>query len=157
VIALAELRDGRVRATQLYKEMELRDLGGWDLFNSQLILRFLGDKEQAVEVSREFLKKPQRFPPVRQEPFRRALVYCAGQCSAEDLIASLRGSRQDICNAYLCIALTALADGDRKEARNHLRLCVRTRHFEVFPYDVGQMLLSRIDNDPKWPPWITAK
>jgi serine/threonine protein kinase len=154
VMALAELPDGMARATQLYQEIALRDLGEWDLFNRQLILRFLGDKKQAVAVSQEFLKKPQRFPPVQQEPFRRALEYCAGQCSAEDLIASMRGIRCDLSNAHLCIALTALADRDRALARKHLQLCVGTHQFEYLPYDVSQMLLSRMDSDQKWPLWI---
>jgi tetratricopeptide (TPR) repeat protein len=158
VMALAELPDGLDRANRLYREMTARDLDGWDLFNSQLILRFLGRKDEAIEVSRKFLAQPTHFPPVRQEPFRRALEYCAGQRSAEDLIASMHGIRGDLSNAYLCIALTALADGDRPLAKKHLQLCVQTRHFEFYPYDLAQMLLSRMDKDPQWPPWIkTAK
>jgi tetratricopeptide (TPR) repeat protein len=153
VMALSEV-GGVERAKQLYREIASRELGEWDLFNSQLVLRFLGSKPDAVALSRAFLDKPRRFPAVQQEPFRRALEYCADQCSAEDLIASMGGIRCDLSNAYLCIALTALADGNRDEAHKHLQRCVDTHQFEYLPYDVSQMLLSRMDKDPEWPRWI---
>jgi serine/threonine protein kinase len=154
MIALAELPDGVARADQLYQEVASRDLSGWDHFNSQLLLRFLDRKPEAVAVSRKFLAERHRLPPIRQEPLRSALEYCAGQRSAEDLIASMRGIRGDLCNAHLCIALTALADGNRALARKHLQLCVQTRHFEFLPYDFAQMFLSRMEKKPGWPPWI---
>ncbi|MFO0852765.1 MAG: hypothetical protein U0871_30010, partial [Gemmataceae bacterium] len=98
--------------------------------------------------------QPSLFPAVRREPFRKALEYCAGQRSAADLIASIGPKRGDLCNAHLCVALTALADGDRAAAKRHLQSCVDTRHYEFFPYDVAQMLLSRMSKDGTWPPWI---
>jgi serine/threonine protein kinase len=156
VIALAELPDGLARANQLHQEMAARDLGDWDLFNSQLILRFLGRKVEAVAASQKFLTQPDRFPALRREPFRRALEFCAGQRSAEDLIASMHGNRGDLCNAHLSIALTALAEGKRAEARKHLQLCLKTRAFEFLPYDLSLMCLSRMDRDSHWPPWIKA-
>jgi tetratricopeptide (TPR) repeat protein len=154
VIPLAELPEGADRARNLCHEVAARDLTGWDLFNSQLILRFLGDKQEAVRVSRKLLGQPDRFPPVRQEAFRRTVEYCAGRRSAKDLVDSAAGKRGDLCNAYFSIALTAFADGDRVEARRNLRLCVNTRYFEFLPYDLSTMLLSRMDKDPAWPPWI---
>jgi hypothetical protein len=105
-------------------------------------------------MSREFLTQPDWLPPVRQEPFKRALEYCAGNRSAESLIASMEGKRGDLCNAHLCIALTALAEGDRPTARRHLELCEGTRYFEYLPYNLSQMLLSRMEKDRAWPPWI---
>jgi serine/threonine protein kinase len=152
--ALAELPDGIARADQLYEEMAARDLADWDLFNSQLLLRFLGRGKEAMEVCRKFLTQPHRFPPIRQEPFRRALEYCAGQRSAKDLIASMGTIRGDLSNAHLCIALTALAGGDRAAGRKHLELCLKTRHFEFMPYDLAQVFLARMDKDREWPRWI---
>ena len=64
------------------------------------------------------------------------------------------GKRGDLSNAHLCVALTALADGDRATAKRHLQLCLDTRFFEFFPYDLAQMLLSRMARDDAWPPWI---
>jgi hypothetical protein len=156
VIALSELESpaGSSPADKLYQEIVARDLADWDLFNSQLLLRFLGRKAEAMAVSRKFLTQPDRFPPVRKVPFQLALEFCAGQRSAADLIASMHGNRGDLCNAHLCIALTALAAGDRAEARKHFQLCVETRHYEFFPYDLSQMILSRMDKDNAWPPWI---
>ena len=157
VVALAELQpDGHARATKLHEEIAARDLGPWDLFNSQLILRFLGRKDEALEISRKFLTRPGRFPHVRQDSFRCFLEYCAGERSAEELVASVDGSRGELSNAHLCIALTALADGDRAKAKLHLRRCVDTHFYEFLPYDLGKMLLSRMDRDKDhtWPPWI---
>jgi tetratricopeptide (TPR) repeat protein len=157
VIPLAELPDGPRRANKLYDEIAVRDLRDWDLFNSQLILRFLGRKQEAIGVSRKFLSQPDRFPAVRQDAFRRALEYCAGQRSADDLISSMRGNGGDLSNAHLCIALTALGEGDRHKAKQHLQLCYATRFFDNLPYDISLMLLSRMNKDANWPPWIPVK
>jgi hypothetical protein len=155
VIALAETEpQGHALASRLHKDIAARDLTGWDLFNSQLVLRFLGRKKEAREISHRFLQQPQHFPPVRQGAFRNALEYCAEQLPADRFIASMGGKRGDLCNAHLCIALTALADGDRAGARRHLQLCVDTHFYEFFPYDLSRLWLSRMASDPTWPPWI---
>jgi hypothetical protein len=125
-----------------------------DLFNSQLILRFLGRKREAEEVTRRFLAHPKLFPPVRKDVCQRELEYCAGLRSAQDLVDSMLGVRGDLSGAHLCIALPALADGDRVKAREHLERGAQTRYFENFPDDVSVMLLSRMDRDPNWPSWI---
>ena len=103
------------RANQLLDEVTAQALGAWDLYNSQLILRFLGRKKEAIEVSRKSLAQPDRFPTVRKDAFRRALEYCAGQRSEADLLQSVQASRLDLSNAHVSIALSALADGDRKK------------------------------------------
>ena len=157
VIYLAELPDGVRRAHQLLQEVAARDLGEWDLFNSQLILRFLGRKQEAIEVSRKFLARPDRFPAVRKESFRRALEYCAGQRSEADLLHSMKTSRLDLSNAHISIALSALADGDREKARRHLQRCLDTRYFAALPYSLSLSLLARMSQDPAWPPWIKLR
>ena len=157
VIQLAELPDGVRRANQLLEEVMAQDLGAWDLFNTQLILRFMGRKQEAIEVSRKFLARPDRFPAVRKESFRRALEYSAGERSEADLLQSVQASRLDLSNAHLSIALTALADGDRKKARRHLQRCFDTRYFEALPYSLSRSLLARMSQDPAWPPWIKLR
>ena len=157
IIPLTELPDGWRQACKLHEEISGRDLKDWDLFNSQLILRFLGRNQHALNVSRKFLTEPDRFPAVRKDAFRRALEYCAGQRSADDLVHSVRGSRADLSNARLCIALTVLAEGDRKKAKEQLRLCAAAAYFEWLPYDLSVILLSRMDKDPTWPPWIPTQ
>jgi serine/threonine protein kinase len=154
VIYLVELPDGVRRANQLVQEVAARDLGEWDLFNSQLILRFLGRKQEAIEVSRKFLARPDRFPAVRKESFRRAVEYCAGQRSEADLLYSMQTSRLDLSNAHISIALSALADGNRGQARRHLQLCLDTRYFAALPYTLSLTLLAHMTQDPAWPPWI---
>ena len=143
--------------TSYSKRSWQQDLGAWDLFNSQLILRFLGRKQEAIEVSRKFLARPDRFPAVRKESFRRALEYCAGQRSEADLLQSMQASRLDLSNAHFSIALSALADGDREKARRHLQRCFDTRYFEALPYSLSRSLLARMSQDPAWPPWIKPR
>ena len=157
VIQLAQLPDGVRRANQLLDEVMAQDLGAWDLFNAQLILRFLGRKQEAIEVSRKFLDRPDRFPAVRKESFRRAVEYAAGQRSEADLIQAVQASRLDLSNAYLSIGLTALADGDRTKARRHLQRCFDAQYFEALPYSLSRSLLARMRQDPAWPPWITLR
>jgi tetratricopeptide (TPR) repeat protein len=157
VILLAELPDGVRRANQLLQEVAARDLGAWDLFNSQLIMRFMGRKQEAIEVSRRFLARPDRFPPVRKESFRRALEYSAGQKSETDLLNSMRTSRLDLSNAHFSIALSALADGDRIKTKRHLQRCLDTRYFEALPYSLSRPLLARMNQDPAWPRWIKPR
>ncbi|HVK16721.1 MAG TPA: protein kinase [Fimbriiglobus sp.] len=157
-VALAETSpDGLARANRMCEEVAARDLKDWDRFNAQLLQRLLGRKPEAVEASQRLLDQPERWPAVRREPFKRALEYCAGRRSPDDLITSMGGKRCDLCNAHLCVALTALADGDRATAKRHLRLCVDTRFYEFIPYDLAQMLLSRMAKDEAWPPWIPPK
>jgi serine/threonine protein kinase len=156
VIYLAELPNGIRRANQLLQEVTARDLREWDLFNSQLILRFLGRKQEAIEVSRKFLSRPDRFPAVRKESFRRALEYCAAQRSEADLLKSMQASRLDLSNAHISIALSALADGDRRKARRHFQHCLDTGYFAALPYSMSVSLLARMTRDSAWPPWIKA-
>ena len=105
-------------------------------------------------MSQKFLTQPNRFPTVGKESFRRLLEYCAGQLSAADLINAMRSNRLDLSNAHMCIAVTVLAEGDREKAHEHLRRCVDAHVYEFYPYNFCQMLLSRMDHDPTWPPWI---
>jgi tetratricopeptide (TPR) repeat protein len=148
--------DAPVARERLLKNLAGRKLTEWDLFNYQLILRFLGRKAEAVEIAGKFLEEPGKFPPLRKEPFRRALQYCAGERAAKSLIDAARGHRADLCNAYLCIALTAIADGYRASAWQNLKLCAGTGYYQFIPYDIGRMLLVRMAKDPAWPRWIKS-
>ena len=154
---LSELPNGFQLTSQLYDDLAARNLNGWDLFNAQLLLRFLGRKQEAVEVSLRFLTHPDWFPPVRQDSFRRALEYCADERSAKDLLDSLHGSRADLVNAHLCVGLTALAEGNRPEAEKHFPQSIATRYFAFLPFNLSKILLARMNQDPAWPPWIQVK
>ena len=156
VIYLAELPDGVRRANQLLQEVAARDLGAWDLFNSQLILRFLGRKQEAIEVSRKFLARPDRFPAVRKESFRR-----------HSNTALDRGRRR-ICSTHADLSLgfeqRPLFDRPLgacrwrpRKARRHLQRCLDTRYFEALPYSLSLSFLARMSQDPAWPPWIKPR
>lgn len=153
-IIVAELNDGVSRATRLVEEILAREPGAWDLFNCQLVLRLLGQKPEAVEVSRTFLRHADRFPTLRKTAFREALEYCADQRSEENLLDSCRNSRLDVSNAHLCIALSSLAEGKRYKARVHLQKCLDTHYVEALPYSLALLLRARMTQDAAWPPWI---
>jgi tetratricopeptide (TPR) repeat protein len=154
--ALADLPNGLTQANRLCDEMAARAEDGWDRFNHQLLLRFLGHYQVAVDASLKMLAQPEKFPPVRRDAFRAALRYCAGQLSEKDLLDAVRGSRGDLANAHCCIALTALAVGDRKKAKEHFRLSAQTHYFEFIPHFLSQILVHRMDKDPTWPLWVPA-
>jgi serine/threonine protein kinase len=156
-VVLAELPDGPARALKLQQEIAARDLHGWDLFNSQVLLRFLGRKAEAVQASRKFYREPSRLFPARKEQIQAAADYCAGELTADDALKADRGSRWGQCNVHFCIALTLLAEGDRKCAEQHFRQSIQTGAFLLLPYDLSWEFLARLEKDPTWPPWVPQK
>jgi hypothetical protein len=149
------------RSEEVLKSIDIsglsKTLEGWDRFNAQLMLRFLGKLDEATEASRQFLLEPEKFPPANKIAFGKVLEYCAGNSNAATLVRSLDGRKGDLCNAHLCIALTELAKGNRIEALLNLENAVATRFYEYLPYEISGMLLSRLKRDPNWPPWIAVK
>src|SRR5262249_44764210 len=130
-MVLAEMPGGHQRALDLQRQRAAADLRGWDLFNSQAMLRFLGQKREAVEASRACRRTPERLFPARLEQLRLALDYCCGDLSEERLAEGARKSRMTLGNAHFCVALTHLANGDRERARQHFRLVVETGAFPI--------------------------
>jgi tetratricopeptide (TPR) repeat protein len=158
LMALAEQSDDLAEAWQLYEEIASRpDLRDWDLLNQQLILRFLGEKERAVELSRRILNEPEKFPLAMRKAFSRSLEYCAEECSSEELLTSLAGNSADECCAHFCIALTSLSMGDREDARRHFELCEATGQVDFVPHVASRMILSKMKHDEKWPGWIKKR
>jgi serine/threonine protein kinase len=139
------------RALQAAEEGQVRTVLGWE------VLYLLGKKEDMVEVSQKLQKEPDRFYSLRREPILRCLRYTAGDLSADDLIRGAKGSRWDQCLAHYYVALTKLAEGDRKGAREHFDKVVKTRAFAWAQYDGGWVFQARLANDPTWPPWISKE
>ena len=78
----------------------------------------------------------------------------AGELSEDDLVRGAKGSRWDQCLAHYYVALTKLAEGDRKGAQEHFDKVVKTRAFIWGTYDMSWVFLARLKKDPTWPPWI---
>lgn len=157
IVCLTELSGQWEQVNKACDELDTNNLNGWDAFNAQLLLRYVGRKQEAVAVCQRLLAQPERQVPIRRDAFRKALEYGAGKLSAAELLASIGNLRGDLCNAHLSIALTYLADGNRKEAKEHFRRSVATHMYQFFPYSISQIFLKRMEQDPRWPPWIPLK
>ena len=154
---LAELPGGPARARALCDQISTRDLRGWDMFNHQNVLRYLGDVVSAVELSNHYLDQPNRFLVMRREYFRRSLEYAAGTLKQSAYEEAVGASYWNACNTYFTIALTLLAEGKRAEAKKYFQKNFETQCIGNVTYELSQIFLERMKQDPKWPLWIKVK
>lgn len=153
IFATIELPNGKQKAEKSCEEMLNKEMTGWDAYNRILMLYFIGHKD-AEGIARRLLNDA-KFPPLRQEQFKNAVRFLAGECSKDQLLLSDM-NHADKCNAHLSIGLKCLAQGDREAAKAHFVLSRATRVIDFVPYDMSCLLLSRMndrDND-KWPQWL---
>jgi hypothetical protein len=122
--------------------------------HTQAVLSLLGKKEDAVKASEALLEQKDRFYTLRREPIIRCVRYNAGKLRAHELIRLAGRSQWDQCLAHYYIAMTKLAEGDRKGAKEHFDKVVKTRAFLWGPYDLSWVFQARLAKDPNWPPWI---
>jgi hypothetical protein len=134
-----------------------RSLDGLALMTIQTVLSLLGKKEEAVIASKALQNQPERFYMLRRAPSLRCLSYNAGDLPADELIRDAKGSRWDQGLANYYVAMTKLAEGDRKGAQEHFDRVVKTRAFIWAPYDLSWVFRARLANDPAWPPWISER
>jgi tetratricopeptide (TPR) repeat protein len=158
---LAELdypdkHDWPARALKAYEDFAARSQDGAAVMDAQTVLCLLGRKPDAVKASKALLGKPERFYTLRRVPILRCLRYKAGDPTmpANELIRSAGRSRWNQCLAHYNIAMMKLAEGDREGAKEHFDKAVKTRAWGWGEYDLSWVFLSRLEKDPKWPPWI---
>jgi serine/threonine protein kinase len=119
-------------------------------------LLFLGRKEEAVAILRRapvlfaFSEDWRRFYEARRR-------FECGQLSENEYLATAGVSRWKQLHAHYQLGLFRLADGDRAAARDHFQQAVDTSGVWIYPWVWSQMFVSRLENDPKWPPWIPVK
>jgi hypothetical protein len=123
--------------------------------DAQAVLCLLGNKEEAVNTSKALLKQAEGFCTLRRQSILRCLRYNAGDLPVEDLVRGAGRSRWDQCLAHYCVAMTTLAEGDRKGAKEHFDKVIKTRAFQWDPYDMSWVFQARLAKDPTWPPWIS--
>jgi hypothetical protein len=123
--------------------------------DTQAVLCLLGKKEEAVRTSKEFQKRPAQFYMLRREPLLACLRYNAGDLPADEFIRGAQGSRWNQCLAHYYVAMTKLAEGDRKGAQEHFDKVIKTRAFQWGPYDMSWVFQARLAKDPNWPRWIS--
>jgi Tfp pilus assembly protein PilF len=128
----------------------------WQLVTNQMALLLLGQHEESRKTCKGYLD--QRITsPIKNAELQRALEYLSGSLSAEAYLKAAGESRVDETNVHYFVGLTHLAHGDRKAAREHFRKAVQTGGFEYDHYELCWAFLGRMEQDPRWPPWIPIK
>jgi tRNA A-37 threonylcarbamoyl transferase component Bud32 len=146
--------DWPARARKAYDDFAARAKDGVAVMATQSVLCLLGKKGDAVEASKALLQKPDLFYTLRREPILRCLRYNAGDLPEDDLVQRAKGSRWNQCLAHYYVAMTKLAEGDRKGAKEHFDKVVKTRAYGWGEYEMSWVFRARLANDPTWPPWI---
>jgi tetratricopeptide (TPR) repeat protein len=151
--------DWQARARKAAADFAARIQDGAAVEDTQGVLCLLGQKGDAVNASKALQKQPDLFYTLRREPILRCVRYNAGdpKMTADDLIQSAKGSRWNQCLAHYCVAMTKLAEGDRKGAREHFDKVVKTRAFLWGAYDMSWVFQARLAKDPTWPRWIPER
>jgi tetratricopeptide (TPR) repeat protein len=146
--------DWQARALKASKDFAARTQDGAAVMDAQSVLRLLGKKEDAVKASEALLEKEDRFYTLRREPIVRCVRYNTGKLTADQLLEAAGRSWWDQCLAHFNIAMTKLADGDRKGAKEHFDKAIKTRASGWGEYDLSWVFHDRLEKDPNWPPWI---
>jgi len=151
---LLELPDGEARALEAYKILAARYPNGSGGALCPSVLYLLGHKAQAQEAYRELRKQDNSlFDPIGLKTYD----YACGDLSAEDLLHAVEHHKFWLCVSHYQIALSMLADGDRKGALHHFQEAIATRSINTFNYDWSIAFSERLEKDPTWPHWIPVK
>jgi tetratricopeptide (TPR) repeat protein len=153
LLAVAEA-DGPEEAFRLYQAMAAKGLSAWEVYNGALVLYLLNREADARQAAGALLADPARFPPLRRAQFRRALGFLAGESTPAEFLNPEDMNRGDQSNAHVTVGLTYLATGDRGAARKEFEATRDLWVIDFIPYDMACLLLSRMDKDKVWPPWI---
>jgi tRNA A-37 threonylcarbamoyl transferase component Bud32/tetratricopeptide (TPR) repeat protein len=147
--------DWPARARKAYDDFAARSHDGAAVMDSHVVLCLLGKKGDAVQASKALLKQPEKLYTLRRQSILRCLHYNAGDLPADDLVRDAGRSVWDQCLAHYYVAMTKLAEGDRKGAQEHFDKVIKTRAFLWGPYDMSWVFRARLAKDPNWPPWIS--
>ena len=159
-VLLSELPDGKAEALTVSEELTRPSASANDLWFRvfrAILLRFLGERAQALAVCREARRRVDSIPQGYREWFQSVFDYFDGTISEEALFKKAGPSKRLQCAAHFVIGVTRLSGGDRDGARKHFSAGVATRYIEIMPYDWSRAFLARMEKDPTWPPWIPVK
>jgi serine/threonine protein kinase len=154
VFLLAELPDGPRRALEQYHKLDTQE--GWRMWTKSEILLFLGKKEQALRSLRA-VRSPVALSQEWTEFYEAMRRFDRGEISEDAYLARAGTSRWKQFHVHYQIGLLRLAEGDRSAARDRFQKAVDTRAIWIYPWAWSKMFLGRLQNDPKWPPWIPMK
>lgn len=82
------------------------------------------------------------------------LSFVAGELDEAEFLRQSKGSRKQISVAHFLVGLRRLGHGDRDGAIVHLRKVVSTKQFRLYCHPISRFLLTMLEDDPYWPPWI---
>jgi hypothetical protein len=155
---LAELPDGPRQALDGCEKFDKAypKEGGWAIRVRSDVLLLLGRKKEALKVLR-IMPSPYVFSQDRKLFFGGFRQMANDQLSEKDWLAMAGTSGFKRCIAHWQLGLFRLAEGDRKAAKDHFQKAVNTRAIWIVDWAWSKMLLSRLQNDDKWPRWITVK
>jgi tetratricopeptide (TPR) repeat protein len=149
--------DWPARARKAAEDFARWSQDGAAVMETQAVLCLLGEKEASLKASQALLERPVRFYALRPKPLLRCLRYNAGKLSADELIQEAKDSRWDQCLAHFYVAMTKLAEGNRKAAQEHFDKVVKTRAYLWGTYDLAWVFQARLATDPTWPQRIQPK
>ncbi len=155
--ALAGLPGGNTELPVFYAAWIARAPEGVWALHPPTIFLLLGSRSDAIHAARQSRERVARMVPWLFEWYGRILEYQCDLISAEELLRAAGELRTRRCEAHFHIALARLAEGDRAGAADHFRACVETRVFDYVEYVWSRNFLTRLEQDPTWPPWIPVK
>ena len=152
VFLRAEL-DGPRQAFDEYEKLEMYPQEGWQMRTKSELLLFLGREEQA-RASLRTVRSPFVLSQDWREFWEAMRQFDRRQLSDDAYLAKAGRSRWKQFHVHYQNGLFRLAEGDRAGARDHFQKAVGTRALWIYPWAWNKMLLSRLEGDDKWPPWI---
>jgi len=151
---VAELPNGPQRALQEFYALSGESASPLRVLYGQTVLRLLGRKQEAVEICARLNEQKPVFPG-RNDWYHQLLDYCCEKSTAAELLENAGPTRASRGEAHFFIALTQLGQGDRDGARQHFSK-VLSPGVHSFEHGWSRAFLSRMGQDPDWPPWILA-
>lgn len=115
------------------------------------MLLVLGEYDEAAALYQEALSS---LPADAVEEPRFRLVF--DDNAVAEAIDSMEGN-WTTSNCYNYIAFKNLAVGKRTEALKWFRKCLEHPLEDYMPYEFTMTCMSRLEQDPTWPPWIPMR
>jgi serine/threonine protein kinase len=157
-VFVAELPDGLKRARQICARVPrpAHPFGVEDLART---LGLLGQKEEAIDALHSYQPGAAGEDAVADQFIKTLFDYFKNPNAATEqgLLKLASRNKGDLMEAHLCIGVRQLADGNRSLARDHFQACVDVHVPGDSSYLWGRAVLTRMKNDPTWPPWIPLK
>jgi serine/threonine protein kinase len=156
-VFVAELEGGLNRARQICAGLP-RPTHPFRVLDRAKTLGLLGQKEEALEAMRSYQPGAAGMDAM-DELIKTIFDYFKNPESATEraLLKLASGSTGALMEAHLFIGVRQLADGNRGVARAHFQACVDVHYPFDSTYLWCRAVLTRMKNDPTWPPWIPLK